>query len=229
MKNLTNKRAVYQSILNQYNQSGRQGIIVTEGYMYLTQITNGNNAQYRYDVLNTDSNTGPQKSIERRLNITDNFHAYHIGAYLMRVTAAGAAATNGELLITQEQTWANPTVFGASAANIGSWYHGSMRIAIDSKIWYEALDLKRFKRIATSQQGNGPALATQSNEWNAPNYGMHELTPTFVLKGRGKNEISLNFPVDSPSLASPAGSLTYSCILIRGFLAQNAAGVGMVD
>lgn len=225
MKAVTQKRALFDTILRGYDQSSRSGIILTEGYMYLIGRINAVTAQFRFDVLNTDQANGPQKTIERRLNITDNFHAYHIGAYLMKPAIAGATANDAELLVTQEQTWSNPTVFGASATNINAFYNGNIRIAINSKVWYEALDLKRFKRISTSQQGNGPALAIQHDEWNAPNYGMHELTPSFTLLGQGKNEISLQFPVSTPTFAAAAGSETWCAILIRGFLAQNAAKV----
>lgn len=202
-----------------YNQVSKPGIITTPGYLRLEKSLQGTLTGINFDVL---TNQGTPNVTERRLQITDKFVATHIGIFLVKA-GASVTATDAEKTVAKLKSNSNALVFTgvAEAPNLHAIYNGSLRIAINSVVFLEALDCMRFYRVGTSQKGAGPAVIITDDEWTAPNFGMCEITPTIELNGAGKNDISLTLP--SSTLTSGTNSQNFVVCYMRGFLCQNAA------
>ena len=208
-------RGIYNSLQRKY----KAGTIITPGYLRLDQSIQGTFTSVTFNVL---VNQGTANNTERRLNITDVFEMTHIGVYLMKAGST-TAATQAEIGAAKLRSNNNALVFtGANEATaLENFYNGTLRVVINSVVYLEAMDCRRFYRVETAQKGVGPAVITTDDGWPSPNYGMSELTPNIALNGGGKNDITVTFP--NSAAVGGTNSQNFLVFYTRGFLCQNAS------
>lgn len=206
-----------------YDKVRQPGMISTPSYLRLEQSIQGSFTSVNFNVL---QNQGTANVTEKRLAITDTFTITSLSVMIFKA-GAGTTATQVEISQSLLQLWANPQVFTGvgEAAALRALYNGNMQIKVDGTVYIDSLDLMRFWRPGTSQQGMGSDAANnakvQVNEWPAVSFGFNKLVPTITLSGAGKNEISLNIPT-STSFAGTSSQNFVVCYL-RGLLNQNAS------
>lgn len=212
-----------RSIFNEY-KAKNPGAIVTQSYLRLEKPL-GTQQTVSFDVLNNVGTSTPNPT-ERRLAITDNFLVTEMSIFIFKVTTA--AVTQTGIL----DTWPNALTYTGSgeAANLMNLYNGYLNIKINSTTFIESLDLYRFYRVGTAQQGvqisqqaaaigtNGAYLADQ---WDAASWGFYPVTPGIEFSGAKKNEINIITPASTAM--GGTSSTNYAVCYVRGLLAQNAA------
>ena len=208
-------RGIYNSLKGKY----KPGTIITPGFLRLEQSLQGTLTTINFNVL---VNQGTANVTERRLNITDVFELTHVGIFLMK---AGTSTTATQQQISEAKLRANNNALvfttAGEAAALESIYNGTLRMVINSTVYLEAFDCRRFYRVETAQKGVGPAVITTDDAWPSPNYGMAEMTPNIALNGGGKNDISVQFA--NSALTSGTASQNFLVFYGRGFLCQNAS------
>jgi hypothetical protein len=148
--------------------------------------------------------------------------------YIGKAAATASVVSNAQYGAMSLHTFPNPLVFtgGTSAANLQSLYNGYLSVRVDSTVFIDSMPMLNFYRVATSQQGVGPAVIIQRDEWPLSMYGQRDWTPTIELNGLANTEININLPT-SVNLASGA-PLTYennAVLYLTGFLNQGGASV----
>lgn len=210
------RRALYNDLKSQEKYAGK---IVTPGYLRLEQSVQNTLTNIQFNVL---ENQGTQNVTERRLKLPDAFVIEKLSICLMKAGAT-TSATQSEIAVSQLHTFPNPTVFSAAneAANMMNIYNGYLSVRVNETVYIDSMDVNRFYRVSTSQQGAGPAVAIPRDEWNAPDYSFYELTPTITLDGGASNYINLYFP-SSINMGGTSSQNFVVCIA-RGFLIQNGS------
>lgn len=219
VKSTNQPRALYSELKSKY--AGR-GAIITDSYLMLMKSIQGTITTVQFDVLN---NVGTPTVNEVRLNITDRFCVREMSMFLAKA-GASTAATNAEVSVARPSTFPNLNIFtGANeAANLEAVYNGNLRVVIDSVVYYQSLDTRRFYRAGQAQQGTAvSSVATTGiqarDQYDMLNYAFSPVYPTFELNGIGKNEVTLTIP--NPTVLSGTSSQNFVCLLMRGFLVQN--------
>ena len=234
-------RDYVQSLKSQY-----PGAIITQSYLRSeVQVGATATSQYSFNIL---ANQGTPGAVERRLQITDRFAvtavAMMIYAAAPATATAGVASTDTARAQSKLYTWNSPTAFGtaAIAATLEPLYQGFLRMVIDGTVYIDSLDTRRFYQVPQSQSGIAVASASaavanvasagtpvapgfsntiQGDSWDGSNYAFAQMTPSIVLNGAGRNEVTLNIPV-----ASGASTSTYNfyvALYMRGWLIQNSS------
>jgi len=217
-------RDYVQSLKSQY-----PGAIITQSYLR-SEIQLGTTAtsQFAFNIL---ANQGTPGSTERRLQITDRFAvtALSVMTYNVLVAATSQAIAKSQAKL---YSWNSPAQFtAANSATLESVYNGYLRMIIDGTTYIDSLDARRFYRVPTSQQGTivsgGTATTStfptlQADGWDGTHYNFAQMTPSVVLNGAGRNEVTLNTP--EATAVSPASTTTNFLVLyMRGWLIQNAS------
>lgn len=232
-------RDYVQSLKSQY-----PGAIITQSYLRSeVQIGATATSQYSFNIL---ANQGTPGAVERRLQITDRFAVTAVAMmiYAAPTASLGAASTDADRATAKLYTWNSPTGFGtaAIAKTLEPIYQGFLRMVIDGTVYIDSLDSRRFYQVPNSQSGTAVASAAaavanvasagtpiasgfsntiQADGWDGSNYAFAQMTPSIVLNGAGRNEVSLNLPV-----ASGASQSTYNfyiSLYMRGWLIQNSS------
>jgi len=232
-------RDYVQSLKSQY-----PGAIITQSYLRSeVQIGSTATSQYSFNIL---ANQGTPSAVERRLQITDRFAVTAVAMmlYAAPTTALGVASTDTDRAQARLYTWNSNTGFGtnAIAKTLEPLYNGYLRMVIDGTVYIDSLDTKRFYQVPLTQSGTTVASAAAAvanvasagtpiapgfsnvvggDSWDGSNYAFAQMTPSVVLNGAGRNEITLNVPVASG--ASQATYNFYICLYMRGWLIQNSS------
>lgn len=215
------RRALYNDLKDQAKYADK---IVTPGYLRLEQSVQNTLTNVQFNVL---ENQGTQNVTERRLKLPDAFVVEKMTICIMKAGAT-TTASQEEIAVSQLHTFPNPTVFSAAneAANLMNLYNGYMSVRVNETVYIDSMDIMRFYRVSTSQQGAGPAVAIPRSEWNAPDYSFYEFTPTITLDGGASNYINLYFP--SSINMSGTTSQNFVVCIARGFLIQNGSARGQM-
>lgn len=203
------------------------GCTVTQSYLRLERNlqTAGTTTQIKFDVLSTDSTYGTPATIEQRLETTDVFVATAISIGIYKAGSSTTASSDDRTKARIEYS-PNPGTFSGSgeADNLMSLYNGYLRLLVNRKVYFDALDVYRFYRVGDIQAGlitsTGGVTTQRSNQPEA-NYGMVGLNPTLSIGGQSQNDFSINMP----SALSLIGTTSTNFIVLyfRGYQVQGAA------
>lgn len=223
MKVMNQSRALLDTLRGKYQKY--PNVIITDSYLLLMKSLQATITTISFDVL---SNVGNATVLENRLSITDRFAVKDMAVCIMKA-GASTTATSAEIAVGRPNTYPNTSVYtgAAEAVNLEAIYNSQLRVVIDSKVFYQSLDTRRFFRVPTSQQGvavstQGAGAAPgliQRDGWDSLNYAFSPVAPNFEFSGSGKNEVTLTLP--NPTLTSGTSSQNFVLAYFRGFLIQN--------
>jgi len=223
-KAFSRAQAVQQAKARLYAQAG---VITTPGYLRLEVSLTGATNVVQFQVR--DAQGGTQHVTERRLKVSDTFTIMSGSMYIGKAAVTGPATvpTPDQYATMGLSTFPNPLVFtgGSAAANLQALYNGYLSVRVDSTVFIDSMPTLNFYRVATSQQGVGPAVIIQRDEWPLSMYGKNDWVPTIELNGLANTEINVNLPT---AINLAAGAATYETNLVlylSGFLNQGAASV----
>ncbi len=221
-------RIMYDRIRKAYERLGKGKVRLTQSDLVLTQALDATTKSYNFDVL---TNEGTVAQEENRLNITDEFVVLEIGLFLFaRYGVAPIDTTKPYALLT-----APITNIAAAQAGYGPLWNGNLKFEVNNVVWLEKWNTQRHyvqPRQQADTQVAGTVAAHVPNS-NLRHEGFYPNTPSITLSGAKKNDISLS--LNNPMAAAgtiavtdqSATTLTYSvskiALVLRGFLAQNAA------
>lgn len=215
-------QAVQQEKAALYAQAG---VITTPGYLRLEVSLTGTTNLVAFQVR--DAQGGTQHVTERRLKVSDSFTIMSGSFYIGKAAATASVVSNAGYGAMSLHTFPNPLVFtgGTAATDLQSIYNGYMSVRVDSTVFIDSMPMLRYYRVATSQQGVGPAVIIQRDEWPLSLYGNADFTPTIELNGLANTEININLPT-AVNLAAGANTYETNAVLIlTGFLNQGGASV----
>jgi hypothetical protein len=139
---------------------------------------------------------------------------------------SSTTATDAQVSVGQPNTYPNPFIFtGANeAANLEAIYNSNMSITIDSTVYYQAYDMRRFFRVPVSQGLTAVStVATtgvlQRSGWDNLNYCFAPVVPNFEFSGIGNNQVVVNTPTGITFAGT--SSQNFLVGIFRGFLVQN--------
>lgn len=219
-------RALYDRLEKKYTKDKYPGRIITDSYlMIMKSIQSAGVTVVNFDVLSNASSGSVVNVIERRLNISDRFVVRDMAICLMKA-GTSVAATQAEINVGVPRTYPNSNVFtGASeASNLQAVYNGFCSVTIDSIVYYQSLDLRRFYRVPTSQKGIAVSAVALTgvlgdDGWDMLNYAFSPVQPQFELNGVGNNQLSVT--VNNSTNLQGTNSQNFLCWYFRGFLVQN--------
>lgn len=227
VKPQTPSRALYNFLREEYLDGPDSkvkypgNVIITDSWLRSeVSIQQAGVSSLSFDFL---VNQGNMNVTEQRLNMTDKFAAAYLSVVLFRAGTT-VAATQAEIAIGTLHTFNNPTVFGAEAPALMGLYNGNMKITIDSIVYEQSLDIRRFYRVGTAQEGMAPGDGTDvygGSTWSDYAYPFAPLTPAITLSGTGKNEFILNTPGNLGIDMQATGAQNFAVCYLRGFLIQN--------
>jgi len=217
------------SSLKRKLQNDYQGCTVTQSYLRLERDLQGAaTTQIKFDVLSTDTTYGNVSTMENRLKVTDVFVATAISIFIYKAgsSATASAVTAAQRAIARPSFNANVGVFTAAneADNLMSLYNGSLKLLVNRKVYFEALDCQRFYRAGDVQAGLITAtggVTTQVDNRPEANYGFIGLDPTLSIGGASQNDFSINMPA-ALSCAGTSSS-NFLVLYFRGYQVQGAA------
>ena len=168
-------QAVQQEKAALYAQAG---VITTPGYLRLEVSLTGTTNLVAFQVR--DAQGGTQHVTERRLKVSDSFTVMAGAFYIGKAAAVASVVSNAQYGAMSLHTFPNPLVFtgGTAAADLQSLYNGYLSVRVDSTVFIDSMPMLNFYRVATSQQGVGPAVIVQRDEWPLSMYGQRDWTPT---------------------------------------------------
>jgi len=199
----------------------RKGVISTQSYLRLEQVL-GTQGNINFSVLVND---GAANVNERRLSITDAFTITSLAVVIYK------QASGGNLSAAQLDTFPNPLIYSGAneAANLQAIYNGYLSVRVNSVVYIDSLDVYRFYRVGTAQEGVIVSQTTTpttspyvASEFSKGDYPFYSLTPSIRLSGATKNELSLTLP-ESVAMGGTAGTTNRVVLYLRGFLEQNGA------
>jgi len=218
---MTPDRAMYEWLTK---QSKYAGLKITQGYLRLL-ILLGSTGSFKFNIMN-DAGSAPIAG-ENRLERSDAFCATQHGFFI------GKAASGQNPRSVVEQSFANPFIFTDATENeaLNTLYNGQLKIQISDRLYFQKLDLKRFKNVGTAQQGlnmtqPGVGINDQypASEWN-PKTGLYELTPHIEFSGQSTPEVEVTLPA-SVNMAGTASTNNYAILYYRGFYIPDGAKLG---
>lgn len=222
-------RALYDQLVAEYPKSRFPNVIVTDSYLLLMKSIQGTLNQVQFDILTNASTGTPPQCIERRLNLSDKFCVRDMAICLMKTAAAGGAgvSTQAEINVGVPRTYPNASVFAnaGEAVNLEAVYNGYLTIIINSTVYYQSLDLRRFYRVPQSQKGVAVSAVAGTgvlgdDGWDILNYAFSPVQPQFTFSGDGNNQATVTIN-NSTVLSGAVTSQNWLVNIYRGFLIQN--------
>jgi hypothetical protein len=225
-KAFSRKQAIFNEKASQYAGSGT---ITTPGYLRLESLAPFGSAvsQFSFNTLDT---SGVKTATERRLKLADTFTitdlSFYIGNGPCTANAPTAAQYASQQLFTfpNSATSATTGITAAVATLLESIYNGFLTIRVDTTTFIDSLPMRQFYRVGTSQQGVGPAVVINRDEFPLSMYGKTELLPTIELNGQSNIEITVTLPNATVCSATTNANFINLVLIAQGFLNQGAAG-----
>jgi mRNA-degrading endonuclease toxin of MazEF toxin-antitoxin module len=191
-----------------------------------TEALADNTNKYNFNVLASDGGTaGNITPNEIRLNKTDIFLATHMAICIYKVP--GATPTTADYLRTVLRTFPNPIVFPGvgEALNLEALYQsGILQVIVNDDVFVDGFKVQRFRRVGQAQQGTGPAVIIQMDEFD----GM--VTPYIPLvrpiEFNGNTKINMNISLPTAVNMTGTASVNVISILSRGFLVTGINSTG---
>ena len=216
----SNNRKWYETVKGQY-----PGSQPTLGALRQELTIKSNQSTYNFDfrVANANSTT------EQLLPLTDAFGVNELGLFLLvrNKTRAGSGVLqtypNREAIAP---AFANSTADAPSAAavqaisDLEAIYNGIAAVRIDQQVFFDGLDMRRFRRVPATQQGIF-ASQVQSSYGD----GMVCIEPQLFFDGARKNQVSVTVPQLNGIALEPDNAnfeLALVCIA-SGFRVQGGA------
>lgn len=218
-------RDAFMEINNHLGSLGRDPI-VSPSDVRLEQLIVQNTTSYAFYVLNTDQNpafSAGKTNTEIRLNTFDTFYAVLMGMYL----AAPTSATDTTFVL---ETYNNATAFGAGAAAFQTFYNSLLNMSINNVQYLQNISTMRFRYVPDVQNGlgfgaatlaGGGVISTVASGFNGCESSLSALGGIVEINGQQKFELTLVLP--AALSAAPATAFQRIVIIMRGFLALNAA------
>ena len=190
-----------------------QTAVLTQSSLRLEQAANIATTQYRFPVLNNDSNGGtPQFATEQRLVLQDAFVISEMGLFL--AVPSSAADTTFVLY-----SYPSPIIFPLGKATLGVVYNAGISISVNNQIILPYWDTLRYRFVPETQD---TANATPSiDQFDGNEQGFYPVEPNIILSGSKNNVIQLNLP----AAISAIDANTRLVLVMRGVRAQNSTSV----
>lgn len=187
--------------------------VLTQSSLRLEQAANIATTQYRFPVLNNDSNGGnTQFNTEQRLVLQDAFVISEMGLFL----ALPASAVDATFIL---YTYPSPIIFPLGKATLGVVYNGNISISVNNQIILPNWDTMRYRVVPETQD---TANATPSiDQFDGNEQGFYPVEPNIILSGSKNNVIQLNLP----AAISAIDANTRLVLVMRGVRAQNSTSV----
>jgi len=187
--------------------------VLTQSSLRLEQAANIATTQYRFPVLNNDSNGGnTQFNTEQRLVLQDAFVISEMGLFL----ALPASAVDATFIL---YTYPSPIIFPLGKATLGVVYNGNISISVNNQIILPNWDTMRYRVVPETQD---TANATPSiDQFSGNEQGLYPVEPNIILSGSKNNIVQLNLP----AAISAIDANTRLVLLMRGVRAQNSTSV----
>lgn len=164
------------------------------------------------------------------LPIDYTFAINRLGFFLGKVEAAASAVTDANLIGMALQTYENSTVFDASneSTNISSIYNGKLNISINNVQYYDGYDMRRYRKVPTSQEGTTTTAYVNAGSSDATTtiaqsgYGhdtsvFETLTPGLILQGKDNIDWEVNLDTSVNLNVDSANSTNYGVWFARGY------------
>lgn len=191
-----------------------------------TEAIAGNTNKYNFNVLASDGGTaGNITPNEIRLNKTDIFLATHMAICIYKVP--GASPVTADYLKTVLRTFPNPIVFpGVGEANaLESLYQaGILQVIVNDDVFVDNFKVQRFRNVGQAQQGVGPAVITQMDEFDSQTSPYRPLSRPIEFNGNTKIQMNISLPTAIDM--SGTTSTNVISILSRGYLVTGINSTG---
>lgn len=227
-----------RSLYNYYRALYPASVPISYSYLRMdTQL--GQQQEIKFNV-NETSNIPQALVTERRLKLNDTFEVSDVAVYIWKATAR-TGVINQPLQTCKLYTYVNPFIFSGAgtpveAARLESIYNsGRLTFKLGDKILFEGVDVIRFMRIPTSQEGTVTATTITSADvetvyrqprdgYSSAMYPFDDNVPALTLSGNGANYYTIQLP-ESIDLRSdnPDDSVNFCTLWLRGFQCQNGA------
>lgn len=214
-------------VIKEKLQRDYDGCTVTQSYLRLERNLQsaGTTTSIKFDVLTTDSTYGTPATIENRLETTDVFVATAVSMFIYKA-GSSVTASSDDRTKARLQSSPNPGTFSGSgeADNLMSLYNGNLKLLVNRKVFFDALDCYRFYRVGDVQAGLITAtggVTTQQSSQTEANYGFVGLNPTLSIGGMSQNDFTINMP-SALSLIGTT-STNFLVLYFRGYQVQGAA------
>lgn len=223
-------RQDYNQIMAAYKKVAKGNARLTQSDLILMREIDPNTTNYRFPVLENEAAIVFPEEV--RLNINDQFAITHVGIFI----GASVGSTKGSEPM-QLFTYA-PDELGLPILTLKGLYSGYMKIDVNNVNFVDKWNVRKHEMIPTKQFSNyDPAIFNPpfqpSIDYKSD--GIFPMCPNIILSGAKKNDVQLFLP---RAIAQAIGTWTidgavppttiqhnfqYIVIVLRGFLAQNAA------
>lgn len=240
--NLDNK---FNKILTQYmkvyarkNSSGKVHYPnmprITRSTLILQKALTAGQTNVTFGVLTTDA---PVLAPEIRLNLNDEFVITEI--FIGMYGAVGSATGPATGLSSRYWTYSPLNVLSTNTTVMPFWDSGQFNLQIDNVNYIKAWDTNQHFEVPRTQDNPLQTITTSGTPNSATiantqgrDSGFVEMTPTITISGAKTNLFTLTWPngitpLSNKSMVVDSGTIYYNidtaAIIMRGFLAQNAA------
>lgn len=216
------KRAMYNFTRASYPKD----VVISPSYLR-SDVILGSDSSYSFTVLKSDQQAGAV--LPRTSKLLDQNDTFEMTALCFLLWTKGNVAPLKPAQQSRLYTYPNPSVFagaGESSALDGVYFGGRLLIEVGTDKVFPSVDLLRFYRVPTSQQGVAASVGSviPYDGWSSEDYPWMDSIPGLTISGNGKYTFQVSIP-EAASLAPPAGQNrdNYLALYIRGLLCSNGA------
>jgi len=221
MTTFSPRRAQLDAITRDLMSAGLPNIIPTPGYLRSEVVLGAAQNQVTFEMAANQNNGQAISPTENRLKVNDAFYPTHYGVFFYTYTTATARTR----LLAQLQSFGNDAVFGANAPEVNGAYNGFMSLRVNDRVYFDSVDMLRFKYVTPAQEGLAVSTAASNNAYFESGWNtdvMPDLSDPLVrLNGQFSNKFTVNFP-DSLDFTKVAANTVVAVMFTRGWLVQNA-------
>lgn len=209
----TGNGGVYSRVKNKYPNS-------TRSFLRLETALGANGGTIQFKIR---QDNGVPNFTETRLKPTDSFIITAMSLCIMKVASAAAVPTDNEFAAAIVRSYPSPIIFanGTEAANLMAIYNSKTIFKINKTEVIPGVENLRFYRAPSTQQGTGPAVIQQRDQWDGATFTYVNMTPSVTISGQDDVEISI--PTPSLSFAGAANTINYAVVRFDGLLVPGAS------
>lgn len=214
------------------NQSIQQDDL-NESYLRM-EFALGTQSNFSFNPLETTKDSATPKT-SRLLKPNNAFIITHLGFALLQEVAA--EDTDAARLLAHSRArlhhFYNPAVFGGTNdPNLQGIYNGFMTVDVNQTEWFSGIDMTRFERVGSAQQGLLTACYVQADGttdvesfYGASTkddglYGYYPVTPWWI-SGTDTAQFTVNLPTSLNLAATGSNTTNYAVLLVRGYQINN--------
>lgn len=224
------QRAQLDAIVAECRKAGLTNAIPLPSYLRAEVTLGSAQNSITFEVAANQQVPGQTQSpTENRLKVNDAFYPSHYGLFF----STWATATANARSRAQLYSFANTVVFGANAPEVDGAYNGYGSLRVNDRVYFDSLDLMRFKRVTPAQQGLAVSTAAADNKyfgdgWEGDAAFAHLPDPLVRLNGQFSNKFTAHFPI-SLDFTKVAANTVSAVLYLRGWLVQNAGTARFAD